>query len=149
MKLQDLLVDVKTTWVEYPGCPGFEVEIAGLSRKELMNLRKSCMIGKIDRKTRQPYQELDEDKFVSEFSRSVIKGWKGFKVKYLEELVLVDSKGVDLESEIDYDQDSAEALVQNSTEFDNWLNDVVFDLDTFRTRTAGAPVGEIREVDSE
>jgi len=32
-----------------------------------------------------------------------------------------------------YASDNAEQLVENSSEFDNWLNEVVFDLDNFRT----------------
>ena len=39
MELSKLLVDSKTSWVEYPGCEGFEVELAKLSRKELQRLR--------------------------------------------------------------------------------------------------------------
>jgi len=38
MELKSLLVDSKTTWVEFPGLSGFEVELANLSRKELLNL---------------------------------------------------------------------------------------------------------------
>ena len=40
MELKSLLLDSKTTWVEFPGLLGFEVELANLSRKELVNLRK-------------------------------------------------------------------------------------------------------------
>ena len=31
-----------------------------------------------------------------------------------------------------YSEENAEVLVANSTEFDTWLNEVVFDLDNFR-----------------
>ena len=40
MDLKSLLVDSKTTLAEFPGLDGFEVELANLSRKELVNLRK-------------------------------------------------------------------------------------------------------------
>ena len=52
MELKSLLVDVKTAWVDFPGIEGFEVELANLSRKELVNLRKKCTTNKFDRKTR-------------------------------------------------------------------------------------------------
>ena len=42
MELKSLLVATKTTWVEFPGLDGFEVELANLSRKELLALRKRC-----------------------------------------------------------------------------------------------------------
>ena len=32
-----------------------------------------------------------------------------------------------------FSQENAQQLVENSNEFDNWLNEVVFDLDHFRT----------------
>ena len=67
MELKSLLVDSKTTWVEFPGLEGFEVELANLSRKELTNLRKKCTINKFNRKIRQFEDELDDEKFVKEF----------------------------------------------------------------------------------
>ena len=132
MKLQDLMVDSKSAWVSYPGCSGFEVEVANLSRKELIALRKRCVTTKFDRKTRQPEEILDEEKFITEFSKATIKNWRGLKLKYLEDLLLVDLKDNDPEVELEYSQDQAEVLVQNSTEFDTWINEVVFDLDNFR-----------------
>lgn len=132
MKLQDLMVDTKTAWIEFPGCPGFEVQVANLSRKELVALRKRCVSTKFDRKTRQPEEVLNEEKFIREFSEATIKGWRGLKLKYLEDLLLVDLKSADPESLLPYDADQAEILVQNSTEFDTWINEVVFDLANFR-----------------
>lgn len=132
MKLQDLMVDSKSAWVSYPGCSGFEIEVANLSRKELIALRKRCVTTKFDRKTRQPEEILDEEKFITEFTKATIKDWKGLKLKYLEDLLLVDLKDNDPEIELEYSQDQAEVLVQNSTEFDTWINEVVFDLDNFR-----------------
>ena len=134
MELKSLLVDSKTAWVEFPGMEGFEVELANLSRKELVNLRKRCTTNKFDRKLRVFNEELDEQKFLIEFTDAVIKNWKGLKLKYLEEILLVDLKGQDLETEMDYTKENAKVLVENSQEFDNWLNEVVFDLDNFRNK---------------
>lgn len=135
MKLQDLMVDTKTAWIEYPGCPGFEVQVANLSRKELIALRKRCVHTKFDRKTRQPEEVLDEEKFVKEFSGATIKGWKGLKIKYLQDLLLVDIGDNDPDMELKYSEDQAETLIQNSSEFDTWINEVVFDLANFRRAT--------------
>ena len=140
MELKSLLVDSKTAWVDFPGMDGFEVELANLSRKELVNLRKRCTTNKFDRKTRMFNEELDETKFVTEFSSATVKSWKGLKLKYLEDLILVDLKGQDKESEMPYSKENAEVLVENSAEFDNWLNEVVFDLENFRSREQEAPV---------
>ena len=134
MELKSLLVDSKTTWVEFPGLDGFEVELANLSRKELIALRKRCTQSKFNRKTRAFEESLDESKFVKEFTDSTVKGWKGLKLEYLEDLLLVDLSGQDSSQELDYNSENAEQLVENSTEFDNWLNEVVFDLEHFRSK---------------
>jgi len=148
MELKSLLVDSKTTWVEFPGLDGFEVELANLSRKELVNLRKRCVQNKFNRKTRAFEESLDENKFVKEFTNSTVKGWKGLKLEYLEDLLLVDLAGKDPSQELDYSIENAESLVENSSEFDNWLNEVVFDLENFRTKkekTTTRPSGSISE----
>ena len=143
MELKSLLVDSKTTWVEFPGLDGFEVELANLSRKELVALRKRCTQNKFNRKIRQFEETLDDDKFVIEFTNATVKGWKGLKMKYLEDLLLVDISKQDPESELEFDLANAQQLVENSSEFDNWLNEVVFDLENFRTeeqeKTSEAP----------
>jgi hypothetical protein len=134
MDLKSLLVDSKTTWAEFPGLDGFEVELANLSRKELVNLRKKCTSNKFNRKTRAFEEILDDEKFVKEFTDSTVKGWKGLKLGYLEDLILVDLAGQDPETEMEFSGENAQILVENSSEFDNWLNEVVFDLENFRTK---------------
>ena len=143
MELKSLLVDSKTAWVDFPGLDGFKLELANLSRKELMNLRKRSTSNKFDRKLRIFNEELDEQKFIKEFSQAVVKNWKGLKLKYLEDLILVDLKGQNHEDVMPYSQDNAEVLIENSQEFDNWLNEVVFDLQNFRGGEQEAPVQEV------
>ena len=146
MKLEDLMVDVKAAWIEYPGAKGFEVEVNNLSRKELINLRQRCLVQKFDRKTRTMEEDMDDDKFVREFTKATVNNWRGFKLKYLEDLLLVDLKRNDPETELDYTSENAESLVSNSSEFDNWLNEVVFDLANFRSRAKRPTVGQTEEV---
>jgi hypothetical protein len=134
MDLKKLMVDTKAVWVDFPGLKGFEVEVANLSRKELTGLRKKCTSTKFDRKTRQAVEDLDEEKFIVEFTKAVVKNWKGLTLGHLETLILVDIDGQDPEKELEYSADNAETLVSSSTEFDTWLNEVVFDLDNFRTK---------------
>ena len=143
MELKSLLVDSKTTWVEFPGLDGFEVELANLSRKELVALRKRCTQNKFNRKTRQFEESLDDNKFIKEFTQATVKGWKGLKLKYLEDLVLVDLKGQDPEQEMPFNEDNAQQLVENSSEFDNWLNEVVFDLEHFRSAEQAKAKGKV------
>ena len=146
MELKSLLVDSKTAWVDFPGLDGFSIELANLSRKELVSLRKKCTISKFDRKTRIFNEELDEGKFIDEFTSATVKNWKGLKLGYLEDLILVDLKGQDREIEMPYSSENAKILVENSTEFDNWLNEVVFDLENFRSPEQKSVTGKTQNV---
>ncbi len=149
MELKKLMVDTKSAWIEYPGLDGFSVEVVNLSRKELTALRKRCTTTKFDRKTRQPVENLDEEKFVTEFSAASIKNWKGLTLEHLETILLINSDGEDPKSEVNYSIENAEILVSNSAEFDTWLNEVVFELDNFRSEPKRVMPKKTREPVSE
>ena len=146
MDLKSLLVDSKTTWVEFPGLDDFEVELANLSRKELIALRKRCTQNKFNRKTRAFEEVLDDDKFVKEFTDATVKSWKGLRLKFLEDLVLVELGSNEPNSLLPYTEENAQQLVENSNEFDNWLNEVVFDLEHFRSAEQAKAKGQIRAI---
>ncbi len=146
MELKKLIINTKAVWVDFPGLSGFEVEVANLSRKELTGLRKKCLSSKFDRKTRQVVENLDEEKFIVEFTRAVVKNWRGLKLEHLETLLLIDMDGKDPSEELEYTEDNAEILVNSSTEFDTWLNEVVFDLDNFRTSSTGRSDRQVEEI---
>ena len=76
---------------------------------------------------------LDEEKFVVEFAKATVKNWKGLTLEHLETLILIDIGDKDPKEELEYTVDNAEILVNSSSEFDQRLNEVVFDLDNFRT----------------
>ena len=115
MELKKLMVDTKAAWIDFPGLDGFSVEVANLSRKEIQGLRKKCTTTKFDRKTRQAMEDLDEEKFVVEFAKAVVKNWKGLTLEHLETLILVDIEGKDPKEELPYSIDNAETLVNSST----------------------------------
>ena len=149
MELKKLMVDTKSVWVDFTGIDGFSVEVVNLSRKELTAIRKKCTTTKFNRRTRQPEENLDEEKFVTEFSNASIKNWKGLTLERLQDLLLIDIGDQDPKSELEYSQENAETLVTNSSEFDTWLNEVVFDLDNFRSKTEGRSNKPVRKSSSE
>ena len=141
MNLSSLIIDTKAAWVEYPGLDGFRVNVTALSRKELTALHKRCSSASFDKRSHQSIEKLDDEKFGREFTLAAVNGWEGFKLAYLETLMLVDLKGKDLQSELEYSPENAIALVSGSIDFDRWLTDVVMDLDNFRTKPESATVG--------
>jgi len=43
---------------------------------------------------------------------------------------------------MEFTEENAQQLVENSSEFDNWLNEVVFDLENFRSREQNKDTGK-------
>ena len=131
VSLASLLTPSKTVAVDYPSLEGFTVNICYLAREGLLKLRNKCLSQKLNRKTRAFEDTLDEDKFLTEYCKAVIKGWSGMKYKYLEELLLVDISGVDPEQELEFSQENAETLMKNASDFDTWVTEVTGDLEHF------------------
>ena len=131
VSLNSLLTPSKTVSMEMPGFEGFEVKLTYLAREELLKLRNRSVKQVLNKKTRAYEEQLDNDKFLVEYCKAIIKGWKGLKYKYLEELLLVDTSSVDLEDELPYTLENAELLMKNAGDFDNWVSETVGDLENF------------------
>ena len=131
VSLASLMTSSKTVTIDFPGYTGFTVDITYLAREELIKLRKRCLKTKWDKKTHQPLEELDDEKFLVEYTKAVLKGWSGLKYRYLEELLLVDISGLNPEDCLPYTQDNAELLMKNATDFDSWVTETVGDLENF------------------
>lgn len=131
VSLKSLLTPSKTVSMEMPGFDGFEVKLTYLAREELLKLRNRSVKQVLNKKTRAYEEQLDNDKFLVEYCKAIIKGWKGLKYKYLEELLLVDTSEVDLEDELAWTSENAEILMKNSGDFDNWVSETVGELENF------------------
>lgn len=129
LSLKSMLVPSKEITVEYPGMPGFEVQVSFLSRETLQNIRKKAT--KTTFKNRQPVEELNDDLFLELYVKGCIKGWSGLKLKYLEQLAPVDVGGEDSEAELDYSEENALYLMKSSTNFDSFISEKVTDLGNF------------------
>jgi len=131
VSLASLLTPSKTVSIDFPGMEGFTVDVCYLAREELIKLRNKSVTQKFNKKTRSFEEQLDENKFLVEYTKSIIKGWKGLKYSYLEELLLVDISSLDPEDELVYNQDNAETLMKNASDFDSWINETTGDLENF------------------
>ena len=131
VSLASLITPSKTVSIDFPGFTGMSVDLCYLGREELVKLRKKCISTKYDKKSRQPEETLDEDKFLVEYCKAVIKDWSGLKYRYLEELLLVDVSAFDPNDELPYSQENAELLMKNSSTFDTWVTETVGELENF------------------
>ena len=131
ISLASLMTPSKTLEIDFPGYKGMSVSLCYLAREELVKLRKKCVTNKFNKKTHQPEELLDEDKFLVEYTKSVIKGWSGLKYRYLEELLLVDVSALDADDELLHTQENSELLMRNSSIFDTWVTETVSELENF------------------
>lgn len=129
ISLKTLLVPSKALEVEYPGMPGFKVNVSFLSRETLINIRKKAT--KQSFKNRQAVEELDDDLFLQLYVQASVKGWSGFKLKYLDQLAPVDLSGQNLEDDLAFTEENALFLMKSSTNFDAFISETVTDLGNF------------------
>lgn len=135
LSLKSLLVPSKTVEAEFPGFPGFKVQLSFLSRETLVNIRKKAT--KTSFKNRQPTEELNDELFLQLYVQACIKGWTGFKLAYLEQLAPVDlSDQKDMTAELEYTEDNALFLMKSSANFDSWVSEQVTDLGNFQSSNA-------------
>jgi hypothetical protein len=135
MELKSMLLAEKIVTFDFPGCEGLTFDLAFLSKESNQALYKKCQKPKFDTRTRQQIEEFDDELFLELYVNSIIKGWKGFKYKYVQELVLADIPQNE-EEELEYSSDNALALMKNSTIFDNWVSEVISDLGNFTSNTS-------------
>jgi len=134
MDLKSMLLSEKVVTFDFPGCEGLTFDLAYLSKESNQALYKKCQKTKFDTKTRQAIDEFDDEMFLELYVKSIVKGWKGFKVKYVKELVLADV-GDDLEKELAFSDYNALELMRSSTIFDNWVTEVLSDLGNFSSNS--------------
>jgi hypothetical protein len=130
LNLSTLLVASKPTTVEFPGMPGFEINVSFLSREELVKIRKKATTTSF--KKRIPTEEVNDELFLKLYCDATIKGWKGLKLSYVSQLAPVDLGSQDADAELGYTSDNALALMKSSADFDAFISDTVSDLQNFQ-----------------
>lgn len=130
LSLKSLLVPSKSIEVEYPGFPGFKIDVSFLSRETLVGIRKKAT--KTTFKNRMSSEEVNDDLFLQLYVQASIKGWSGLKLSYLEQLAPVDLTGQNLDDELAFTEENALFLMKSSTNFDAFVSETVTDLGNFQ-----------------
>jgi hypothetical protein len=134
LSLKSLLVPSKSVQVEYPGFPGFTIDVSFLSRETLVNIRKKAT--KTSYKNRVSTEEVNDDLFLQLYVQESIKGWSGLKLSYLEQLAPVDLSGQDMSNELEFTEENALFLMKSSSNFDSFISETVTDLGNFQKSSA-------------
>ena len=130
-KIASLHAQETTVDVEFPDIEGFVISLAYLNRDDLMKIRNRSLSYKFNKRTRQREEEIDNDKFLEEYTKRAIKGWKGLYVKNLPQLLPIDMENADPNEVIDYNETEALELIKNSTVFDQFITDAMQDYEQF------------------
>lgn len=129
LTLKSLLVPGKDNTVEYPGMPGFLVDVCFISRETLLNIRKKAT--KTTFKNRQSVDEVNDDLFMDLYVKACVKGWKGLKLSYLEQLAPIELGSNAPDDELAYSEDNALFLMKSSAQFDAFISEQISDLGNF------------------
>lgn len=132
MNISNLLVNIKEVEFDYPGYDGFKVTLAHLSREEQAKIKEESTVTKFDKESGFPYPEVDNDKFIENYTSKVIRGWKGFTYGMLADLILIDESQVDLDEEVEFSLENATALIKHSVAFEGWVMRTTGSIANFR-----------------
>ena len=72
-KIASLHAQETTIEIEYPDIDGFIVSLVYLNRDDLTKIRNRSLTYKFNKRTRQREEEVDNDKFLEEYTKRAIK----------------------------------------------------------------------------
>lgn len=130
INLKDIALDTKQIEVEYPGLSGFVLQLNHISKNKSREILKSSE--KVVMKSGRPSTIMDDDKFNELFVKESISGWKGLTLEHLDNLMLLNLEGHEMTEEVPFSIDNGVMLMKNSSAFDEWINGIVFQIDSFR-----------------
>lgn len=132
LDLKTLLTETKGATLEYPGMPGFKLNLSFLSRETLTKIRKKSTV--VTFKRGAQVETVNDDMFLQLYSEAAIKGWSGLKMEYLVKLAATNvPEGTDLEKTVAFSASNALALMKSSADFDSFVSDAATDLQNFQS----------------
>jgi hypothetical protein len=130
-RIKNLMINDKIVDVEFPDSNGFFISLAYLSREKLLKIRNRSLVVKFNKRTRQRDEEVDNDKFLEEYSREVIRGWRGLTLRELARIMPIETTGANMDEVISYSEEDALELLRNAPSFDQFITDCMNDFEIF------------------
>ena len=129
--IKNLMINEKVVEVEFPDSNNFYVSLTYLNREKLTKIRNRSLTIKFNKRSRQREEEVDNEKFLEEYAREVVRGWRGLTIRELARLMPIETAGANLEQEVPYSEEDALELLRNSTIFDQFVTDCQNDFEVF------------------
>ena len=139
--IKNLMINDKIIEVEFPESNNFYIKLAYLSREKLVKIRNRALVIKFNKRSRQREEEVDNDKFLEEYARETIKGWRGLTIRELARIMPIETAGADLDQEVPYSEEDALSLLQGSPIFDQFITDCMNDFELFEKEKADTQAG--------
>ena len=122
---------------EYPEIPGFKISLRYTGKTQLQEMVKACSEERMDLRSMKKIEEVNEIKFKKLIATKVIVDWEGLTIGGLKNVVLLDesqlrASGMTDETVVEASFENKMMLLDNSLEFDRWVNDIIHDLKKFR-----------------
>ena len=132
--IKNLMINEKVVEVEFPDSDNFYVSLTYLNREKLTKIRNRSLTIKFNKRSRQREEEVDNEKFLEEYAREVVRGWRGLTIRELARLMPIETAGANLEQEVPYSEEDALELLRNSTIFDQFVTDTMNDFEQFSVK---------------
>jgi len=129
--IKNLMINEKVVEVEFPDSDNFYVSLTYLNREKLTKIRNRSLTIKFNKRSRQREEEVDNEKFLEEYAREVVRGWRGLTIRELARLMPIETAGANLDQEVPYSEEDALELLRNSTIFYQFVTDCQNDFEVF------------------
>jgi hypothetical protein len=134
MKLGDFIIKQEglTAKVEFRDNIIFTLRY--VSRNDLRQINQRCLVWKYDPVLKGKTQQLDAEKFATEFCVQAVADWEGVTLKSLSKLLPIKLEGVSEEMQnmpIPFTPDNLMDLVKNAYEVDAFLQEMSTDVKVF------------------
>lgn len=137
MNLKNILVKgsgLKPKNVVYDKGHGVSFDIVFLSKSEMQRLMsKNTKMG-FNTKTHQREEEIDGESLRAEIINNCVKGWHGVTYKWLSSVLVIDTKDIDINTELEFSVENVETVFAEVYGLDTWLLDTVKNASNFSTK---------------
>jgi len=120
-----------TVWKEYEGIPGFEVEIAYVSKQHMIQIVETCTKHVYNKEERRFEDQLDREKVARHWAEKIILSWRGLTLEKFQRLFPIEVKPSEKDLEVEPTLENRITLIWNSTDFENWCLAVATSPDYF------------------
>ena len=122
---------------EYPELPKFIISLRYTGKVQLQDMIKECTERKMNMNTFKDEETVNEKKFKNLVATKLIVDWEGLTIADLKNLVLLDekalaAKGLTDDTVVEASFENKTMLLDNSLQFDRWVNETVHDLKRFK-----------------